>query len=99
MTSAINRAILLFNNKEKYEICRINAYNSTIDVLDVAKQWCNEFYRIKDKIYFDIKVIQQNSLHLNLRDLSELNNFNTRDYIFVIDKENVTYTKTDYRRY
>jgi hypothetical protein len=40
----------LFRNKEKYDICRKMAGNSAIDVLDVAKAWCQEFYRLRDKV-------------------------------------------------
>ena len=51
----MRRALNLFQNKEKYEICRKNAFNSAIDVADVGRAWCREFYRLKNKIYFDVK--------------------------------------------
>lgn len=50
---AFERAVNLFNNKEKFEICRINAFNSAIDVIDVATQWCKEFCRLRGKIFFN----------------------------------------------
>jgi starch synthase len=55
LVSAMRRALNLFENKEKYEICRRNAFNSAIDVADVARAWCREFYRLKNKIYFNVK--------------------------------------------
>lgn len=44
------RAINLFKNKEKYEICRKNASSSAIDVIDVAKAWNKEFFRLRNKV-------------------------------------------------
>jgi len=58
LISAMKRAVELFNNKEKYEICRKNAFNSTIDVADVARAWCKEFYRLENKIFFNIKEVK-----------------------------------------
>ena len=55
LVAAMRRALNLFQNKEKYEICRKNAFNSAIDVADVGRAWCREFYRLKNKIYFDVK--------------------------------------------
>ena len=54
----MKRAVELFNNKEKYEICRKNAFNSTIDVADVALTWYKEFYRLENKIFFNIKAVK-----------------------------------------
>ena len=61
LVGAMKRAIDLFNNKEKYEACRKNAFNSAIDVADVSRAWCREFYRLKNKIYFNVKTVK-NSL-------------------------------------
>ena len=36
-------------------LCRKNAFNSAIDVADVGRAWCREFYRLKNKIYFNVK--------------------------------------------
>lgn len=51
---AVERAINLFKNKEKYEICRKNAFNSAIDVLDVAKAWSKEFCRLREKVIYNL---------------------------------------------
>jgi starch synthase len=50
---AVERAVNLFRNKEKLEIARINAFNSAIDVIDVATQWCKEFCRLRGKVFFN----------------------------------------------
>ena len=52
---AIKRSLKLFKNKEKYEICKKNSFKSAIDVADVSRNWCKEFYRLKNKIFFDIE--------------------------------------------
>ena len=49
---AIKRSLDLFKNKKKFEICKENAFKSVIDVANVSKQWCREFYRLKDKFFF-----------------------------------------------
>ena len=58
LVDAMKRAIALFKNKEKYEICRKNALKSVIDIADVAKEWCKEFYRLKNKIYYNPKDVR-----------------------------------------
>ena len=58
LISAMKRAIELFNDTEKYEICRKNASNSAIDVADVARAWCKEFYRLEHKIFFNVKEVK-----------------------------------------
>ena len=55
LIQAISRSLGLFQNKEKYEICRKNAKNSAIDVADVSRAWCKEFCRLKNKIFFNVK--------------------------------------------
>ena len=55
LIQAISRSLGLFQNKEKYEICRKNAKNSAIDVADVSRAWCKEFCRLKNKIFFNLK--------------------------------------------
>ena len=72
LVSAMRRAIDLFKNKEKYEICRKNAYNSAIDVADVSRAWCREFYRLKNKIYFNVKEVKNNLIN-------NTNNFNQEE--------------------
>ena len=53
--AAIIRAVKLFNNKLEYEQCRLNAFNTNKDVMDVAREWANELYRLKGKIFYNIK--------------------------------------------
>ena len=55
LVQAITRSLGLYQNKEKYELCRKNAKNSAIDVADVSRAWCKEFYRLKKKIFFNLK--------------------------------------------
>jgi hypothetical protein len=52
---AIDRAVNLFRNKEKYELCRKNASQSAVDVLDVAREWNKEFFRLRNKVRFNMK--------------------------------------------
>jgi starch synthase len=59
---AISRSLDLFANKEKYEICRKNAFNSAIDVATVSRAWCREFYRLKNKIFFNTKEVLDTKL-------------------------------------
>ena len=53
LIQAMTRSLGLFQNKEKYEICRKNAKNSAIDVADVSRAWCKEFCRLQNKIFFN----------------------------------------------
>jgi starch synthase len=55
LIQAMTRSLNLFKMKDKYEICRQNAKNSAIDVADVSRAWCKEFYRLKNKIFFNVK--------------------------------------------
>ena len=55
LIQAMNRSLGLFQNKEKYELCRKNAKNSAIDVADVSRAWCKEFCRLQNKIFFNVK--------------------------------------------
>jgi|LauGreDrversion4_2_1035121.scaffolds.fasta_scaffold2210939_1 hypothetical protein len=52
---AIDRAVNLFRNKEKYDLCRKNASQSAVDVLDVAREWNKEFFRLRNKVRFNLK--------------------------------------------
>ena len=65
LVGAMKRAIDLFKNREKYEICRKNAFNSAIDVADVSRAWCREFYRLKNKIYFNVKEVKNTAINNN----------------------------------
>jgi starch synthase len=57
LMNAMERALALFGNKEKYLKARRNAFNSVVDVVDVARAWCREFYKSKDKILFNVKEV------------------------------------------
>ena len=63
--AVIIRAVKLFNNKLEYEQCRLNAFNTTKDVMDVARAWATEFYRLKGKIFFDNKEVEKETLEFN----------------------------------
>ena len=93
--SAIIKAVKLFNNRLEYEQCRSNAFNSTKDVMDVARAWATEFYRLKGKIFFDNKEVEKETLefHKNLEEKtnqfdSEMANYNDKIYIFNYDTSN-----------
>ena len=60
---AFKSSLELFKNKEKYEICKENAFKSTIDVADVSKNWCKEFYRLKNKIFFEFYKKNENNIN------------------------------------
>ena len=49
---AFDRAYQLFQNKECYSRAMKNAFESAIDVIDVARAWCKEFYRLRSKVQF-----------------------------------------------
>ena len=95
---AIERAVNLFNDKDKFEICRINAFNSAIDVMDVASMWCREFCRLRNKIFFNAsfmteiyKNIQIGTLdpvteNRNYKLYEILKKFNYKDYVFSKDE-------------
>lgn len=55
--AAIRRGLSLFNQKDKYTICRANARKSVIDTKVVCAAWDNEFRRIKGKIMADKSII------------------------------------------
>jgi len=53
---AFERSYNLFTDKAKYQICRKNASMSAIDVVDVARAWLKEFYRLRNKVLITIKI-------------------------------------------
>ena len=86
---AVERSINLFHNKEKYENCRKNAFNSAIDVADVSRAWCREFYRLRGKIFFNNKEVfeskNENSQQVNNNTINELKGISSNqsnEYIF-----------------
>jgi len=50
---AMERAIGTFHNAEKYKIMRENAKKSTMDGATVTRAWCQEFYRLRGKVFID----------------------------------------------
>ena len=89
LLNAIKRSFELFKNKEKYEICQKNAFNSAIDVADVSRAWCKEFYRLKNKIFFNYKKVINTDLS-NLKSLIHeyINNKNSINKNKYNSKEN-----------
>jgi hypothetical protein len=49
----MQRAISIFGNKHKYEKLRVNAFEATMPGETVSKAWLNEFYRLRQKTYYD----------------------------------------------
>ena len=86
LVNAINRAMNLFQNKAAYENCRKNAYASTIDVSQVSRAWCREFYRLKGKIFYNVHEVMESKKDIDHAGLSRaaeaLNEANEKGYIF-----------------
>ncbi len=59
LIDAVKRSLELFNNKEKYEKCSKNATQSVIDISSTSREWCREFYRLYNKIYFNVREAKQ----------------------------------------
>ncbi len=103
---AVERAVNLFNNKDKFEISRINAFNSAIDVMDVATMWCREFCRLRNKIFFNAGFL--NEIYQNIKNgfydsetekrknklYDILKRFNYKEYVFSEDE--VIFFKKEY---
>ena len=71
LINAMNRAMNLFHHKEAYEQCRKNAYASTIDVSQVSRAWCREFYRLKGKIFFNVREVLDSKKDIDHSGFSE----------------------------
>ena len=52
---AVKKAFNIFVQPEKYALLRKNAFESTIDLYDVAKAWNKEFYSLVRKQYVEPK--------------------------------------------
>jgi len=48
---AVKRALRVFSQPEEYEDMRASAYETTIDVKEVAWAWSTEFHRIRNAMY------------------------------------------------
>jgi len=57
---AMERAMGTFRNKPKYLKLRKSAFKATMDGEIVSKAWLNEFYRLKEKIYVDYRIVKEN---------------------------------------
>ena len=55
--NAVIRSLDIFGNKDHYQTIRKNASESIIEINDVAKAWCREFYRLRGKVFFNAKDI------------------------------------------
>ncbi len=94
LKNCIMRAISLFNNKDKFNKCRENAYNSAIDVADVAKAWCSEFYRLKGKVFDSNKKKENKSnKHITPTTYSALEKLSTlkqgKTNLFMVKKQEI----------
>lgn len=56
---AVERAYGTYLNKEKYKILRENSFKSTMDGARVTREWCKEFYRLREKVFIDKEVEDQ----------------------------------------
>ena len=103
---AIKRSLNLFKNKEKFEICKENAFKSVIDVADVSKNWCKEFHRLKNKIFFGFYNNDKNKndylkINNNMEEIEVINDdINNKFHNQIINKfsniENNSYIKNNY---
>ena len=99
--NAINRAVKIFVNKNEYKKLCSNAFDSAIDVETVAQKWGEEFYRIKNKIFFDKKTVgdeifnfKKNVSNETKKFDDEMDLYNDKKYIFGI-KEPIEFEKSD----
>ena len=99
--NVINRAVKIFGNKNDYKQLCSNAFDSAIDVETVAQRWGEEFYRIKNKIFFDKKIVEDAIFNFKKNINNETQKFdeemelyNDKKYIFGI-KEPIEFEKTD----
>ena len=51
---ALDRALQIFRKQEFYQILRKNAFESIIDVADVARAWNKEFHRLFKKVSYSL---------------------------------------------
>mmetsp|Transcript_22796 Transcript_22796/g.22534 ORF Transcript_22796/g.22534 Transcript_22796/m.22534 type:complete len:1013 (+) Transcript_22796:2043-5081(+) len=61
---AIQRALNSYYNNELYSALRIKAFEAVVDGERVSRAWNKEFYRLKQKIYFEINVRREVSNQL-----------------------------------
>lgn len=51
MLFAVDRALNIYRDNTKYEQLRRSAETSVIDVKEVSRAWCQELYRLRNKIF------------------------------------------------
>lgn len=56
---AVKRALRVFAHPEEYEELRASAYETTIDVSQVAWAWSSEFHRIRNAMYTRREVVAE----------------------------------------
>jgi glycogen synthase len=92
--NAVDRSMALFKNQELYDICRQNAFVSAIDVLEVSKNWNKEFYRLREKVFYNINESDdlKEFSDVSADDIREsLSKFNYKDYVFLKEAERVKF--------
>ena len=99
--NAVNKAVKIFNNKNEYKKLWSNSFDSAIDVETVALRWGKEFYRIKNKIFFDRKTVKDEIFNFKKNINNERKKFddemelyNDKKYIFGI-KEPIEFEKAE----
>ena len=99
--NAVNRAVKIYGNKNEYKKLCSNAFDSAIDVETVAIRWGEEFYRIKNKVFFDRKSVDDEIFNFKKNINNERKKFddemelyNDKKYIFGI-KEPIEFEKSD----
>lgn len=56
---AVKRALKVFSQPEEYEELRLSAYETTIDVTQVAWAWSTEFHRLRNAMYTKGEVVSR----------------------------------------
>eukprot|EP00742_Colponemidia_sp_Colp-10_P005221 GILJ01005578.1.p1 GENE.GILJ01005578.1~~GILJ01005578.1.p1 ORF type:complete len:1904 (+),score=304.73 GILJ01005578.1:50-5761(+) len=74
---AVERAMRVFNDPDKYKILRENAFKAVIDCSEVARAWLKEFFRLRKKIYADPVVVERLESFLPSWDASSYNEDNS----------------------
>ena len=99
--NAVNRAVKIYGNKNEYKKLCSNAFDSAIDVETVAIRWGEEFYRIKNKVFFDRKSVDDEIFNFKKNINNERKKFddemelyNDKKYIFGI-KEPIEFEKNE----
>ncbi len=79
---AIERALGVYQNKGKYLKLRQNAFNSTMPGDQVCKAWLQEFYRLREKVYYDYDIFEKTKNEISGWDTSTYKPLNLFDEMF-----------------